>query len=164
MAKRHVPTEQDRLDAIRVALSGIAAGRDVDGIVRELAVLQPANDTFPGEVLLELAADAIELSGVSRAEPLDYSGIRERFLPEVEFRGRYERHKSHYALRAAGLIAAGIDPAVLDEVAHWQHLDPHVWAFYALVIFVRVAAERTGRSAAEVCTALAERHDVTLPA
>ncbi|CAN5720642.1 hypothetical protein BH20ACT2_BH20ACT2_19990 [soil metagenome] len=106
----------------------------------------------------------LELSGVSRAEPLDYSGIRERFLPEVEFRGRYEHHESHYALRAAGLIAAGIDLAVLDEVAHWQQLDLYVWAFYALVIFVRVAAERAGRTAAEVCTALAERHNVTLPA
>lgn len=57
---------------------GMAAARDVDGVVRELAVLQPANDTFPGEALLELAADALELSGASRAEPLDYSAIRER--------------------------------------------------------------------------------------
>lgn len=35
-----------------------------------------------------------------------------------------------------------------------------MYAFYALVIYVRVAAERTDRSVGEVARALAARHDV----
>ena len=55
---------------------------------------------FLGEVLLELAADALELSGASREQPLDYEGIRERYLPEFEFRGKTHDRRSHYALGA----------------------------------------------------------------
>ena len=50
------------MDAIRVALSGIAAG-EVDDLAFRLDALHPKNNTFPGEVLLELAADAIEEAG-----------------------------------------------------------------------------------------------------
>jgi len=48
--------------------------------------LHPRDDTFPGEVFLRLAADALDWCAASRAAALE--GLRERFLPEHAFRGR----------------------------------------------------------------------------
>src|SRR5882672_11755865 len=98
MAAKKRPGDAERREAIEVALSGIAAGGDLGELVFELRELHPRNNTFPGEVLLELAADAIEESGASRGDPIDYEDIRERYLPEAKFRGRNEHHRSHYAL------------------------------------------------------------------
>jgi hypothetical protein len=158
------PTQEDRVEAMRIALGGIAAGDDLDELARRLAPLHPKNNTFPGEVLLELGADALELSGASRAQPLDYSGIRERWLPEIEFRGKLDHHRSHYALRAVAMIRAGVSPDLLDEVSWWHNDNLWLWSLYALVIYVRVAAERTGENAATVCRHLADHHRVSLAA
>lgn len=38
--------------------------------------MHPRNDTFPAEVLLELAAEALEESGASPAEPIRHEGMR----------------------------------------------------------------------------------------
>jgi len=62
-------------------LTGIAGSADPLDLTRQLEPLHPKNDTFPGEVLLELAADALDLSGASRDEPVEYEGIRERYPP-----------------------------------------------------------------------------------
>jgi hypothetical protein len=72
---------QDRATAIRVPLSGTAGGLELGEIAARLAPLHPKNDTFPGDVLLELAADGIEESGASREQPLEFEGIRKRHLP-----------------------------------------------------------------------------------
>jgi hypothetical protein len=116
-------------------------------------------------VLLELAADAIEESGASRDDPIDYEDIRARYLPEAAFRGRNEHHKSHYALQAAAMIRAGVQPDLLGEIYWWNTDDLWEYALYALVIYIRVAAGRSGRSVAEVCAQLAGRHgvDAALP-
>ena len=53
--------------------------------------MHPRNNTFPGEVFLRLAADALDWSGASRADPVTLEGMRERFLPECAFRGRGKR-------------------------------------------------------------------------
>jgi hypothetical protein len=82
MAAKQRPTAEDRREAIRIALHGIAAGVDLPDLARQLEPLHPKNDTFPGEVFLELAADALETGGISREQPVDYEGIRERHLPE----------------------------------------------------------------------------------
>jgi len=102
------PTAEDRVEAIRIALSGIAGDADPDDLASELQPIHPKNDTFPGEVLLELAADAIELSGATRENPIDYEGIREKHLAELVFKGKSEHRKSHFALRAAAMIRAGV--------------------------------------------------------
>ncbi len=46
---------------MRIALAGLAAGANPFDIAGQLKLLHPKNDTFPGEVLLDLAADALEL-------------------------------------------------------------------------------------------------------
>jgi hypothetical protein len=67
---------------------------------------------------------------------------------------------SKYALRAAAMIRAGVDPGLLDEAIWWQSHDPWVWSLDALAVYVRVAADRTGVTVAEVCERLAQRRGV----
>jgi hypothetical protein len=100
---------------------------------------------------------------VSQAEPLEYEGIRERYLSEYEFRGKSQQHKSHYALTAAAMIRAGIYPDLLGEV-YWGIEDMWSYAFFALVAYARAASERTGRSLEEIAAALAEHQGITLAA
>jgi hypothetical protein len=83
MPKQKGPTPEDRAKAIRVALSGIADDLELGELAALLEPLHPRNDTFPGEVLLELAADAIEEAGATRERPLEFQGIRKRHLPET---------------------------------------------------------------------------------
>lgn len=113
------PTDDDRRAAIRLALSGFARDDDLAVVLRELAPLHPRHDTFPGEVLLDLAADALEEAHASRQDPVDYHQIRERYLPEIEFRGR-------------------------------------------LLVYLRIASARTGRSTEVLCRRIAQRHAVEL--
>jgi hypothetical protein len=122
MAKRR-PTAEDRLEATRTALAGVAGGVELGPLLRELEPLHPRNNTFPGEVLLELAADALDEAGASRERPLEYEGIRERYLPECEFRGRSDHRKSHYSLGAAAMLRAGLQPDLLGEVIWWTSDD-----------------------------------------
>jgi hypothetical protein len=82
----------------------------------DLAPLHPRNDTFPGEVFLHLAADALEWCGASRAEPVPLERLRERFLPEATFRGR-QNAKFQYAVLAAAGIHGGTEPELLAEAA-----------------------------------------------
>jgi uncharacterized protein YbjT (DUF2867 family) len=78
---------EDRTTAIRVALSGIARDLDLGELVERLAPLHPKHDDIPGEVLLELAADAIEEAGETREQPLEFEGIQTpRMAPQ---RGPY---------------------------------------------------------------------------
>jgi hypothetical protein len=97
-------------------------------------------------VFLELAAEAIGKSGETQVEPISYEGIRERYLPEYEFHGKSQQHKSHYALTGAAMIRAGIYPDLLDEAHWWGDEDLWRYAFYALLAYARAAADRTGRT------------------
>src|SRR5438270_14070428 len=77
------PTAEGRVDTVRVALGGLARGDDLGDIGRALFALHPSGRLFPGDVLIELATAALDLAGVSRSDPLEYSGLRERYLPEI---------------------------------------------------------------------------------
>ena len=164
MARRSGPSDDDYDKAPRLGLLGLTADEDsdVDSIMGQLAALQPRNDTFPAEVLLELAAEAIEESGASPADPIQYEGMRDRHLPEYQFRGKSQQHKSHYALMAAAMIRAGVYPDLLYEGYGWGIDDMWTYAFHALVLYGRVAAERTGRSIDDIASALAERRGIEL--
>jgi hypothetical protein len=162
MAKQQGPTAEDRATAIRVALSGIAAGLELGEIAARLAPLHPKNNTFPGEVLLELAADAIEESGASRERPLEFEGIRKRHLPEDRAHTRAQHHKAEYALRAAAMVRAGVDPGLLDEVSWWRTDDLWFWALQALVTYLRAAGEHSAEPVTAICGRVASRHGVQL--
>jgi len=157
-----VPTSEDRIAAAQIALSGVADGTDLDELRHRVERLNFPNNTFLGELLLGLAADAIEVSGASREQPIAFEKIRERHLPECTAHTKAQHHKSIYALRAAAMIRAGVDPGLLDEVSWWRTDDLWFWAFDALVVYLRVAAERTGEPINVVCEQVANRHGVAL--
>jgi hypothetical protein len=162
MDPRVGPTEIDRRAVGSAVLGGLASREEPSLIMRKLADFHPKHNTFPGEELLELAADAIEESGASRVNRIDYEGIRERNLTEFAFSGKSEHHKSHFALRAAAMIRAGVDPDLLAEVSWWNTDDFWVYCFYALLAYVREAADRTDRSTEAVAKSIATRRGLDL--
>src|SRR6201996_8853120 len=156
MPGRKRPTPDDAVTARRMLLDGLARDTDIFEVLSELAPLHPRNDTFPGEVFLHLAADALEWCGASRAEPLSLEGLRERFLPEATFRGR-QNAKLQYAVPGAAAVHGGTEPDLLDEVAWWQTDDFWQYAMYAAIAYIRAAASRAGVPVGEVCKDLGER-------
>src|SRR5690348_3931802 len=85
MPARKRPTLEDTATARQTLLDGLARDIDIFQLVSELVPLHPRDNTFPGEVFLHLAADALDWCGASRADPLSLEGLRERFLPECAF-------------------------------------------------------------------------------
>ncbi len=162
MAREAAPSGEVYDRAARLGLLGLIPDQNADSIIEQLAILHPRNNTFPAEVLLELAAEAIEESGASPADPIQYEGMRDLHLPEYHFRAKYQQHKSHYALMAAAMIRPGVYPDLLDEAHGWGIDDMWQYAFYALVLYGRVAAEQTGRPLEDVAAALAERRGIAL--
>ncbi len=156
MAARKRPTPEDTVTARRILLDGMAREADVPGLVTELAALHPRNDTFPGEVFLRLAADALDWCGASREQPLTPEGIWERHLPECTVRGRQNK-KLQYAILAAAALHGGTEPDLLDEVAWWQSDDFWQYALYAAVAYIRAAAHRAGVSVSQACQELTQR-------
>jgi hypothetical protein len=63
------------MTARRALLDGLARDADIFEVLSGLAPLRRRDDTFPGEVFLHLAADALEWCGASRA------GVRTGFPP-----------------------------------------------------------------------------------
>ena len=112
------------------------------------------DNTFPGEVFLRLAADALNWCGASQADPLPLEGLRERFLPECTFRGR-QNTKLQYAVLAAVAFHGGTEPDLLDEVAWWQADDFWQYALFAAVACIR-AASRAGVPVRQACQDLAQ--------
>ncbi|HEX9032527.1 MAG TPA: hypothetical protein VF834_11825 [Streptosporangiaceae bacterium] len=155
MAVRRRPGPADAAAATRILLDGLAGDRDLSDIAAELDSLHPRNNTFPGEVFLGVAADALGWCGASRAGPVPLEGMREQFLAGCSFRGR-ERGKLQYAILAAAAIGGGAEPDLLDEVAWWQTDDLWQYAMYVAVAFIRLAADRAGVPVSQVCRELGD--------
>jgi hypothetical protein len=150
------PTPQDAAAARQILLGGLARDSEVAELAGELAPMHPRNNTFPGEVFLHVAADALDWCGASRADPLALEGMRERFLPECAFRGRQNK-KLQFAILAAAALRGGAEPDLLDEVAWWQTDDFWEYALYAAVAYIRAAASRVGVPVRQACQELAQR-------
>ena len=150
------PTSQDAATARRILLDGLVRDADIFDIVSDLAPLHPRNNTFPGEVFLHLAADALDWCGASRADPLALEGMPERFLTECTFRGRQNK-KLQFAVLAAAALHGGTEPDLLGEVAWWQTDDFWQYALYAAVAYVRATAARVGVPVRQACQELAQR-------
>jgi hypothetical protein len=162
VAARHRPTDADRREVVNISLIGLARCDDLGDLADRLAPLHPRNNTFRGEVLLDLAADAIELSGATRESPLEFERLREKHLPEAVAHTRAQHLKSKFALRAAAMVHGGVDPGLLDEVQWWRSDDLWYWSLGALAIYVRAAAARTGQSVESICRRIANEHEITL--
>jgi hypothetical protein len=162
MAEPRRPSDDDRVRAIDIALSSLVRADDLRDIAARLELLHPVNDTFPAEVLLELAADAIDISGASLRSPLEFEAIRGRYLPDGVAHTKAQHDKSKFALRAAAMLRGGVDPGLLDEVQWWRSDDLWYWSLEALAAYVRAAADRTGESVGTVCQRIADEHGVIL--
>ncbi len=156
MPARKRPTPQDAATARRILLDGMARDTGVSELAGQLAPLHPRDDTFPGEVLLQVAADALDWCEASRADPLALEGMPQRFLPECAFRGRPNK-KLQFAVLAAAALHGGAEPDLLDEVAWWQTDDFWQYALYAAAAYIRAAASRAGVPVRQVCQDLAGR-------
>ena len=135
--------------ARRILLDGLARDTEVAELAGELVPLHPRDNTFPGEVLLQVAADALDWCGASRADPLSLEQMRERFLPEYAFRGRQNK-KLQFAILAAAALRGGTEPDLLDEVAWLSRLRPGEQFAYVFDL---------GDDWAHLCTVGAQRID-----
>jgi hypothetical protein len=59
-------TEQ-RVEAIRLVLRGLTEGMEVGELTSEVLLLHPRDRIFPGDVLIELAADALDVVVMGRS-------------------------------------------------------------------------------------------------
>src|ERR1700747_1663762 len=143
MPARKRPPPEDTVTARQGPLAGLARAADIFELVSELAPLHPRDNTFPGEVFVHLAADALDWRGASRSGPLALQGLREQFLPGCTFRGRQDK-KFQYAVLAAAALHGGTEPDLLDEVAWWQTDDFWQYALFAAIAYIRAAASRAG--------------------
>ena len=55
-----------------MVVADLSSGLEFATIMDQLAELHPKDNTFPAEELLELAAEAIEESGATPSNPIDY--------------------------------------------------------------------------------------------
>jgi len=130
-------------DAREAVFAGLARGDDIDELQRSVGALALRGDLGLAGMLIDLAAGAIELGGFGADEPLSYEGFRERFLPELEFRGKVDQRGSQYAIYAAAMVHGGMEPDLFADTSWWRsELWPY--ALYGLVAYVRAAAERRG--------------------
>jgi hypothetical protein len=144
-------------------LSGLARGDEIHSIVSATAPCHVPGQFTPDVALLELAVTALNLACPPGAEPLQYEGLRERWLPEVRFRGRVEHRNSQYALYAAACMRGGVEPDLLGDAGWWQ---TPLWEYaaFAVVIYSRVAAERGDVALEEIVRRIAARHDLEISA
>lgn len=152
----------DRDEAIRVVLTGLAASTELDELIAAVSALHRRHDTFPGEVMLELAAAVFADTTFAGAGPIPYEGLREVHLADYELVGK-ENARFRFAVHCSASIAGGLEPDLLEELCWWQSDDFWRYSVLALVSVARASAERRGLTIAEVARQLGERHGVSLP-
>jgi hypothetical protein len=102
MAKQTRLATAERTTVIRAALSGISGDLELGELAAQLTPLHPKNNTFPGEVLLELAADAIEEAGATRERPLEFESIRKGHRPEDRARTKAQHQQGRVCAAGGG--------------------------------------------------------------
>lgn len=138
-------------------LGGLLRGEDIDALMEAVAPSHVRGWFTTDVAMLELAVTALDLSSRPELAPLEYEGLRERYLPEAEFRGLVDHRSSPYALYAAACPRGGVQPDLLNN-AGWWNTPLWIYAVYALVIYARAAADRGGVTLEQVVRKLAARH------
>jgi len=127
MPARKRPVPEDAVTARQTLLARLARDADIFELLSELAPLHPRDNTFPGEVFLHVAADALDWCGASRADPLPLEGLRERFLPERTFRGRQNTKFQYAVLAAAARPGSWPKTSWPAAAASWARTTPTPW-------------------------------------
>jgi hypothetical protein len=153
VATKRRPSPDDARTAVGFLLGAVETGGDVYDALDQVRPLHPKDNTFPGEVFMHVAAEALRLGGVGAERPLSSEGLVERYLPECRFRGR-DASKFRYALLAAAATHGGVQVDLLDEVANWGTDDFWSYAGLAAVAWARAVADQSGLRLAELCRQL----------
>lgn len=159
MEKRS-PSESDRVEAMVQLLGGVAEGKDVFEVASSVVDLHPRHNTFPGEVYMGLASDALELAGVDRQDPIAYQTLLHEYLSDCEFRG-WDKRKIQYAILTSAALRGGVEPDLLSDTA-WRTDDYWRYALFAAVAVIRACAVRLGVLPSEFAVRLARLHDLEL--
>ena len=101
-------------------LAALLRGDDVDAVVAAVAPFDVRGKFTPDVAMLELAVDALDLADTPGSELLEYEGLRERYLPEIEFYGRTEQRNSQYAIYATACLRGGLRPDLLNDAGWWH--------------------------------------------
>jgi hypothetical protein len=101
----------------------------------------------------------MDIAEVTAQRPIPYEGLREKFLPECDFRGR-ENRKIQYAVLTAAAARGGLEPDLLDEVSWWQTDDFWRYGLAAAVAIIRSCADRVNATVPEFVLRLAERNGI----
>jgi hypothetical protein len=157
-----MPADADRLEVIRVVLAGIARAEPLHDVFEHVVPFLDYAFPFPANVLIELAADTLTLAGATRATPVSLTDAHEHYLPELTISGNTAHQKSRVAIELAVALHGGIVPDYDAAAIWWQVQDLAFYAFQAVAIMIRIAAERTDRSAASICDELAVAHGMKL--
>ena len=157
MAAKRRPSPDDARAAVGLLLGAIETGGDIYDALDQVRPLHPNDNTFPGEVFMHVAAEALELGGVSAERPMSSEGLVERYLPECRFRGR-DASKLRYALLAAAATHGGGEVELIDEVANWGADDFWSYAGLAAVARARAVADQRVLPLAELCRQLRAQH------
>lgn len=136
--------------------AAVETNSDTFDALDEIRPLHPKNNTFPGEVFIRVAADALLIGGVGSEQPIAAEGLVDQYLPECRFRGRDNR-KVRYALLAAAATHGGVEVDLLDEVAYWETDDFWSYAAFAAIAWIRAVSDRRGVSLADLCRQLRDR-------
>ena len=125
--------------------------------MERLAGLHPRNNTFPAEVLLELAAEAIAESGRHRPNRSSTRGSGTATCPSTSSTASPSSTRAITRCMAAAMIRAGVYPDLLDEAYGWGIED--MWRTPSMPWCLRPESLPSGPddSLEEIATALAER-------
>ncbi len=154
------PTDDDHVEALRRFLAALLRGDDANQLVADIADLHVRHNTFPGEVFMELAADALAVAGVARQPGVLYRELLSTYLPEVAFRGK-EHRRIQYAVLTAYALHGGLEPDLLDEVTYWIE-QYWTYALYAAVAIVRASATSADIPLESMLTELAAKHGIDI--
>jgi len=157
---RKAPTESDRHEAMRGLLAGLRRGTELPDLALSLESLHPRGNTFPGEVFMELAVQAMDLAGIEQ-RGLPCEELLSNHLPEYEFRGR-PAQKFRFAILATAAARGGIDPDLLDEVTWWRTDDFWIYALAAAAAIIRASAAKQEVPTADLIEKLALTNDIDL--
>ena len=154
------PAESDRYAAIRSLLAGLRRGTELPDLAHSMDSLHPRGNTFPGEVFMEVAVQAMDLAGIEQ-RGLPYEELLNNYLPEYEFRGR-RAQKIKFAILATGAARGGIDPDLLEEVLWWRTDDFWFYALAAAAAIIRASAAKLEVPVADLVGELALKHEIDL--
>ena len=156
------PSSFDPASVIATLLSALAAGADERELTSLIEPFHPRRNTFPAEVLFEVAVAALDEAGASREHPLDLEPAFVEQRKKPGFGRQREQERLRLALHAPAAMRGGLELDLLSETYWWQSDDVWHYALVACLLYIEATAERAAVTVPEMCDRLGSRLGVTL--